>query len=278
MGMPDSGPISAELQEKALGLHTQKLQSAVETFRQRVEIRSHVLIGVQFLEIIREVLRNGHDLVIKVPESEDWLDHLLGSEDMHLLRKCPCPVWLIKPVSHGAFRRVLAAVDVVDIYPESEAETRTLLNNQIIEIASSLALADFAELHIVHAWQAMGEQILREMLMRKTGFDVDAYVAGVRQERQANLDRLLQTVSRDLGPDVLEYLRPQAHLVKGRARKEIPELAIELKADLVVMGTVARTGIPGFFTGNTAESILSQIGCSVLAIKPPGFQTPVTLT
>jgi nucleotide-binding universal stress UspA family protein len=43
------------------------------------------------------------------------------------------------------------------------------------------------------------------------------------------------------------------------------------------MGTVARTGVRGFIMGNTAETILEQIVCSVLAIKPPGFVTPVTL-
>jgi nucleotide-binding universal stress UspA family protein len=40
---------------------------------------------------------------------------------------------------------------------------------------------------------------------------------------------------------------------------------------------VARTGVRGFFIGNTAETILEQIDCSVLAIKPPGFVTPVAL-
>jgi nucleotide-binding universal stress UspA family protein len=54
-------------------------------------------------------------------------------------------------------------------------------------------------------------------------------------------------------------------------------LSRQLEADLIVMGTVARTGIPGFIMGNTAEAILNQIDCSVLAIKPPGFVTPVTL-
>jgi nucleotide-binding universal stress UspA family protein len=43
------------------------------------------------------------------------------------------------------------------------------------------------------------------------------------------------------------------------------------------MGTVARTGISGLIIGNTAEAILNQLTCSVPAIKPPGFQTPVTL-
>ena len=36
------------------------------------------------------------------------------------------------------------------------------------------------------------------------------------------------------------------------------------------------TGIPGFIMGNTAEMILNQIDCSVLAIKPPDFVTPIT--
>ncbi len=57
----------------------------------------------------------------------------------------------------------------------------------------------------------------------------------------------------------------------------IAPLAAELQADLVVMGTVARTGISGLIIGNTAETILNQLTCSVLAIKPPGFNTPVTV-
>jgi nucleotide-binding universal stress UspA family protein len=43
------------------------------------------------------------------------------------------------------------------------------------------------------------------------------------------------------------------------------------------MGTVARTGVAGLFIGNTAEAILEQIECSVLAVKPEGFETPVSL-
>jgi len=57
----------------------------------------------------------------------------------------------------------------------------------------------------------------------------------------------------------------------------IAPLAAELWADLVVMGTVARTGISGLIIGNTAEAILDQLTCSVLAIKPPGVKTPVKI-
>jgi nucleotide-binding universal stress UspA family protein len=67
------------------------------------------------------------------------------------------------------------------------------------------------------------------------------------------------------------------HFLEGDAYEIIPRLAEEKKIDLVIMGTIARTGLPGFFMGNTAESILNQLKCSVLAIKPEGFVSPVTI-
>ena len=70
---------------------------------------------------------------------------------------------------------------------------------------------------------------------------------------------------------------PQLHLLKGDPRHELPRIARELDVELIVMGTLGRIGIPGFFMGNTAETILEQIDCSVLVIKPPGFQSPVSL-
>ncbi|MCF2906962.1 universal stress protein [Pseudoalteromonas sp. DL2-H2.2] len=73
----------------------------------------------------------------------------------------------------------------------------------------------------------------------------------------------------------VQYLQPKLHQVKGKASKEIPLLAQKHQIDLIVMGTVGRVGIPGLIIGNTAESILEQTQCSVLAIKPKGFQTPI---
>ena len=44
----------------------------------------------------------------------------------------------------------------------------------------------------------------------------------------------------------------------------------------MILGTLGRTGVPGLFIGNTAEAVLHQVDCSVLALKPPGFVSPVT--
>ena len=280
IGMPEGGPITADLQAVTVNSHKQQLEAFVEPYSKRIKIVTKVLVGTPFLQIIREVLRNGCDLVIKVPEHQDWLDRLFGSDDMHVLRKCPCPVWLIKPQAPKAYRRILAAVDVdVDAaYLPQGMESRHALNRQILEIASSLALTESAELHIVHAWDAIGESAIGHgAFIRRPEKEVSAYVEQVRRQHAASLDDVMLEVATYVGQDALDYLKPQTHLVKGWARKEIPALAKRIDADLVVMGTVARTGVPGVIMGNTAETILNQIDCSVLAIKPPGFVTPVML-
>jgi nucleotide-binding universal stress UspA family protein len=57
----------------------------------------------------------------------------------------------------------------------------------------------------------------------------------------------------------------------------IVSLAKSKKVDLLVMGTVCRTGVAGLIIGNTAEKVLNRVDCSVLTVKPEGFVTPVTL-
>jgi nucleotide-binding universal stress UspA family protein len=277
IGMPDGGPISAELQEAAIADSQKRLLAAVSPFRSRIAVNTKVLMGTAFLEIIREVLRRGHDLVVKAPEEPAWLDRLFGSDDMHLLRKCPCPVWLVKHPQSKPYRRILASVDVDADHPPVDLAIRNKLNTKILELAVSLALSDFAELHVAHAWTAIGENAMRGAFLHRPDTEVAGYVDQVRQQHARGLDDLINNVIKSRDEDVLRYLDPETHLVKGQAQKEIPRLARSLKADLVVMGTVARTGVAGLFIGNTAESILEQIECSVLAVKPEGFETPVCL-
>ncbi|MGD8558538.1 MAG: universal stress protein [Gammaproteobacteria bacterium] len=273
--LPEQGSVSEELQSALIKAQKTKLDELVEPYRKYINIQTTVLSGSIFLEIIREVLRNGRDLVVKTPEDPDWLSQLFGSDDMHLLRKCPCPVWLVKAEAPKKFRRILAAVDVDEFYPPEQLASEDALNHQVLEVAGSLAVSEFSELHVVHAWSAPGESAMRGGFLSKPEEQIKVYVEQVRQQREKALNALLQDAGKKLGADAMDYLKPQTHLVKGWAREEIPELARQLDVDLVVMGTVARTGVPGFIIGNTAENILNQIQCSVLAIKPPGFVTPV---
>ena len=266
-----------DLQAEMIAEHQNLLQELVSPWKQNIEIKIKVLTGILFLEVIHEVIRNGHDLVFKTAESGVLLNRVFGSDDMHLLRKCPCPVWLVKPESPKTYQTILAAVDVNVDYPSEELHTRHLLNHQILEMASSLALSECAELHIIHAWVAIYEGMMRGAFMARPEEEVASYIEEVKQQHVQNMNLLMSESIDNLGQDVLEYIKPKKHLIKGDPRKKIPAFAEEIKADLVVMGTVARTGLSGFFMGNTAETILNQLNCSVLAIKPQEFVTPVTL-
>ena len=277
INLPEGGPITNELQTAIQRDHEESLKPLIEPYRKRIDIDFKILTGELFLEIIRQVLRYGHDLVIKVPDTYDWLDQLLGSEDMHLLRKCPCPVWMIKTDRDRTERRVLAAVDVGDDDNSEQQDSLNDLNRLILEMAGSVAISDFAELHIAHVWNAAGEGTMRGAFMNISEEKVLAYVDKICAQHEHKLNQLMEELKRKLGSDFDSYLSIKKHLIKGMARQEIPNLVKRIDADLIVMGTVARTGIPGFFMGNTAETILNQINCSVLAIKPRGFKTPVEL-
>ena len=271
IGMPPGGPITTELQAAMIAERRQVLDSLIAPFRQRLNISLDVLVGRQFLEVILAVLRNGYDLVIKPAENPDYIDRLFGSDDMHLLRKCPCPVWLMKADETSNYECIVAAVDI-DLDEEDSEEQ--MLNQEILELASSLSMSDSAALHLVHAWDAP-EAGFVSLWADNPDVTEENLIEGVRTRHEDAMRKLTQNLRKHIGTEAYQYLSPQIHMPRGDAKKAIPVLVRELKADLVVMGTIARTGIPGFIIGNTAEAILEQLQCSVLAIKPPGFVSPV---
>ena len=276
IGIPDGGLSSRDLQASIKRQREARLESLLEPYRQRLDVKHGLLEGNPSLAVVREVLKKGHDLVVKCPESPTWLDRLFSGDDMHLLRMCPCPVWLVKPEDSRSYKRILAAVDVDALYPPKELATRHALNVKILEMAASCALSEFADLHVVHVWESLYESISGFVMSAAISPEKEALaLEHERRQHQQWLDTLLRNSGSKATRDALSYLKPQTHLIKGAARKEIPRLASRLEIDCIVMGTVARTGVRGFIMGNTAETILGQIGCSVLAIKPEGFVTPI---
>jgi universal stress protein E len=273
IGMPPGGPITAQLRQTLVNETRQQLEALVTPYRGQLEIGIELLEGRLFLEAIRAVLRHGYDLVIKPAENPELLPRLFGSDDMHLLRKCPCPVWLLKPGEKSNYANILTALDFDPWRPETLEQP---LNLQLLELGASLALSDFATLHLVHAWETVAEEIVRNWGSHPVTGTIE-YLEGERARQRAGLEKLAQRLRGQIGDEAWDYLSPRRHLPHGPARRVIPAQALELKADLVVMGTVGRGGVPGLLIGNTAEAILDQLTCSVLAVKPPGFITPVTV-
>lgn len=248
-----------------------RIEALIEPYAKRVKISVDVFVGRMFLEAIRFVQRDGYDLLIKPAENPGYIERIFGSQDMQLLRNCPCPVWLTRTGEVPKYQRILAAVDLDPDRPDPVEEN---LNRQILGLAGSIAFSDFAELHVVHVWDAPGESMVRLWANNPAAASND-YVEGVRSSHASAYNLLRHELKERVGKDASDYLSPEFHLRRGVAASVIPEVAKQIQADLVVMGTVARTGIAGLLIGNTAEAVLEQLQCSVLAVKPPGFVSPV---
>ena len=242
-----------------------ELEALIEPYRNSgVRVYTQVVSGTPFIELIRAVQLNGHDLVIKAPRSPAGLaERLFGSEDMHILRKCPCPVWMDRPESAHPYRNIVAAVD-----PTGQAGTE--LNRLIMDLATSLAEEESAQLHVVNAWRLEGETMLRSGRARVSASQLEQMLDSTEQAHKRRLNELLVHYG-------LTNESPNAHMVKAGASEAISSLSEQVSADLIVMGTVGRTGIPGLIIGNTAEDVLQTTKTSILAVKPSGFVSPVTL-
>lgn len=253
-----------DLQQIAIDERQKTLDEVIQPIRREgIPICAKVLSGTRFIEVIREVLRNNHDLVIKTVAAKDGKKEVLfGSTAMSLMRKCPCPVWVIKPTPRLRFSRILAAVNPV---PSDEAQNT--LNRKIMDLASSLTQSEEGELHVVHAWDLYYDDILKNRAIL-SGHEVDRLVAAAENTHRAWLDELLRPYAPGISSN-------NVHLLRGHASKVISKIASREEIELIVMGTVCRTGVSGLLIGNTAEKVLQKVDCSVLTVKPEGFVSPV---
>lgn len=216
------------------------------------------------IKIIQQVLQHGHDLVIKEADPQD---KKIGFKaiDMDLLRKCPVPVWLCRPISKSNKQDIQLAVA---IDPESKEPSAENLSKRMLELSSSLANNYSGVLHIISCWDYELEEYLRGNAWIKTSdAEIAQTVLNVKNDHRIALDELIKS-SGIFGSQNIHHLR-------GNAAELIPNFVRDQNIDILVMGTVARTGIPGFIIGNTAENIIQKLTCSLLALKPQGFISPV---
>ncbi len=98
------------------------------------------------------------------------------------------------------------------------------------------------------------------------------------QEDEETDGRLAETVQRLRSPTV----SVTGHQRTGMPSVQICEVAMEYRADVIVMGTHGRTGLDHVLLGSTAERVITMAPCPVLAIRAPNAsatrqdQAPIT--
>ena len=236
------------------------LQMASEYSDTGITIDVVVSTGKPAEEIVRRVVREQYDLVLKAADGNRRIGQYLGGVAHSLLRTCPCPVWILKPDVHGKFDHVLATIDMDDDDP-----VHSELNQSILEMAHSIASRERAELRIVSVCDLWMEAALRR---RAGDQEIDLLIKSRLDQTRGKLHQLLKQCQVQVPDD--RILLPH-----GNPATMIHSVATENGTDLIVMGTVCRTGIAGFLIGNTAEQLLGRVDCSVLALKPTGFESPI---
>ncbi|MBZ6384868.1 MULTISPECIES: universal stress protein UspE [Pantoea] len=211
--------------------------------------------------IIQEVLAHGHDLVLKMAHQHDRLEAVIFTPtDWHLLRKCPCPVWMVKDQPWPEGGKAIVAVNLASEEPHHDE-----LNQKLIRETTRLAeMVNHTEVHLVGAYPITPINIAIEL----PDFDPSVYNDAIRGQHLVAMKALRQKFS----------IREEfTHVAKGLPEEVIPDIAGQLSAGIVVLGTIGRTGLSAAFLGNTAEQVIDHLRCDLLAIKPDDFNSPVTL-
>ena len=256
-------PGKPDLEKLVVTSRLQDLEEMATQPRERgLRVDTDVATGSPFVELIRRVVVDGHDLVIKTAQNlESPLGGLLGTTALHLMRKCPAPVWVVKPPTAERFRPRAGGSRST---PDGQSEN--LLSFKVLKLAASLAEASGSKLHVVHAWWLHSEAMLRGRRINMPPAEIDGLLREVRGTAEEALDALVERVD-------LSRIPSEIHIVKGQPYEVISGFASN--SDVAVMGTLSRSGVDGLLIGNTAERVLRRVECSVLAVKPEGFRTPL---
>ncbi len=229
------------------------------------EVTTSVLVGTSYIEIVRKVMRDEHDMVIVSAENDRGLrGTFLGSTAINLMRQCPCSVWVLKPSGSAAPSDIMAALSL-----SLDKSCGDDLNDKILALAKSLALAHDALIHVVHFWDIDGSDgdMLKSEIPRNTKRQI---LEKHETMRRTALNALLARNS-------IQQCAYEIHLPRGQPYFHMGSLAARLGIDLVVMGSQGRIGTSGLLRGNFSEAILDVTRSGVLAVKPDEFQTRIVL-
>jgi universal stress protein E len=184
--------------------------------------------------------------VVKTGNRSETLVHT--STDWQLLRECPAPVLLVSKKKWHRVKPVRVTLDLATTVP-----TKKKLNSKVLGHARALADALGVELEIITAIE------IPTLLQDLDLVDPIAYV----KEARAGMQRAISKLSED--HDIPESA---FRTKRGPVEKVITSYAAKVRAQIVVMGTVGRTGVKARLLGNTAEKVLRHMRTDVLAIKP----------
>ncbi len=224
-------------------------------------VETELLIGHPFAEFIQAAERTGAGLLVLGAHGSGSERDRTGALATRCVRKAPLPVLLVRENQEIPLRRITACVDFSDTSREAllAAVLFAHKENALLDIlhirrppvpgfGDSTVPSGFSVFDIpLPPYQDASEYVAhQEKLFSDFLKPVEGALQGVAWNRQC-----------------LEDLHP-AQAIAAFLHKS--------GSCLVVLGTRGRTGLRNLLLGSTAEKIIHRAPCSVLAIKPAGFE------
>jgi nucleotide-binding universal stress UspA family protein len=218
----------------------------------RIETDVDIAIGNPFYEIMGRVRDVSADLLVVGSHGASPSHGGAGTLAAKCVRKAPTKVMLVRETSAKPFTRIAACIDFSD--------SSTLIMEQAIRCAQQ----DAAALDVLHVFSPPWEVL---HYMSPTPQASPDYQKQFRDQLSSRLEEFLRRYESET-----TALNVKHHLVgASNAKSGIIEFLGSSGANLVVTGTQGRSWLRGILIGTTAEAIVRDSPCSVLAIKPEGF-------
>ena len=185
------------------------------------------------------IARSGSDLVIKSSFYHDKVKRFLyKTSDFYLMRYCSSPVLFTHRPQQWQSSHMVACVDL-----ESNDAEHKRLNNSIIKNAKILSTTLGMELTIATAYDKGFNNSVLQLVKESS--------VGTRE-----------SLAEIFGVDVDHLL-----LRQGATVETLHTISEEIEASIMVIGSLARTGISGKLIGNTAEKLLDTVNADIVTIS-----------
>lgn len=261
-------PSLERARKEVIANEEQHLEALAEPIRESgVIVKTTALWDHPLYEgIVRQALTSGADIVFKDTHHHSAVTRaMLSNTDWNLIRTCPTPLWLVKPQDIAQAPSFVAAID-----PMNEHDKPAALDDEILQICKLLSSKVGGSVHAFHSYDpriAVATATANAYIPVSLPFDE------IEQQMHEDHQKRFGEITSFHG-----IAEDNAHLKSGLTHEELPALAKEIDAGVVVMGAVARNRWKRLFIGATAERTLEHLPCDLLIVKPDWFNTPVEAT
>jgi len=210
--------------------------------------------------IVRHVMRTQPKVVVKETHYHSKIHRaIFHNTDWNLVRLCPEPLWLAKPQDWPDHATILASVD-----PTHTDDKYSKLDDQILNLATMLADKLGCNLHAFHSYLPPSTAAAGPIDPQL--FSFEGIEEKIRASHEESVKALLD------GYDIDEQ---NVHVMAGAPNQLLPDIAREVSAGLVVMGSIARNSLQRVFLGSTSEKVLDRLPCDLIVVKPLWYECPV---